>query len=440
MGTGRRFRLVDADGKWAVLRAPELVEPVKEDGKLVLRVTVPYRDARDHGALTGQVLDERGSPIAGAHVRVWAPGGGRETDGLRHRATTDPQGRYRLRDIPRRAIDGQPMTVRLTVTRDGFAGTDSPLLTLTESDPEKPQLVEPIRLERGVSLRGQVLDHRGQPVAGVMIRTNQPFLQGGSGGTPSTVQTDKDGRFVIDGGRRGVVGLHVFHGRLRKTGVYLADGSPEAIRIHLPDPANERAPDLAALRTAPPEPIAVGQPAPECQVGPWSDGRARTLADHRGKVVVLYFWGISFAPSVGALPSMGRLASRFRPRGVEFLAIHNAEPDEDVAREQGQKVLAFMGAPLVMAIDQTRIPRHAAGRHAPAIRRPGLSLAGHHRHRPAGKITYRSDTAPDDRNPIRAFTQTAHLAQEAGGMTEPQLNEQVERTLAEEIEKPLKTD
>lgn len=89
----------------------------------------------------------------------------------------------------------------------------------------------------------------------------------------------------------------------------------------------------------------MGRPAPEWQVGPWSDGRTRTLADQRGKVVVLYVWGISFWPSVGALPAMGRLATRFQPRGVEFLAIHNASLDEEDAREQGRKVLAFKGAP-----------------------------------------------------------------------------------------------
>jgi hypothetical protein len=38
-----------------------------------------------------------------------------------------------------------------------------------------------------------------------------------------------------------------------------------------------------------PKPVAVDQPAPECQVHPWSDDRDRTVANYRGKVVVLYF-------------------------------------------------------------------------------------------------------------------------------------------------------
>ena len=49
---------------------PELIEPVKENGKLVMRVFVPHRDAKDYAALTGQIVDEAGKPVA-AHASPW---------------------------------------------------------------------------------------------------------------------------------------------------------------------------------------------------------------------------------------------------------------------------------------------------------------------------------------------------------------------------------
>ena len=434
-GNDRRFRLLDAHAKSAVLHAPELIEPVKEKGKLVLRVTVPYRDAKDFGALTGQVLDEYGSPVAGAHVGVWPPGAPREPDGLRHRATTDPQGRYRLRDIPRRAIDGKPLEVRLTVTKAGYAGVQFERLTLTDGDPEKPKVIDPIRLERGVSLRGLVVDHRGQPAAGAAVCSTQLPLQAVSSGTPQTTRTDENGRFLIDDLHRGVTSIYVFHGKVRKSGLYLADGSAEAIRIKLPERMEERGPNIGAFLAPPPEPLAVGQPAPEWQVGPWSDGRPRKLADERGKVVVLYFWGVGFWPSVSALPSMSKLATRFQPRGVEFLAIHNAEPDEDLARELGRKVLAFRGATLVMAIDQCRSPRHAGGVTVQRYGGQGFPLPVIIVIDRAGKIAFRSDTAIGDRNSAAVLMQ---IPPNNGNMSEQQISQLVERTLADEIEKALK--
>ena len=49
-GNDRRFRLIDADARSATLRRPAPIEPVKEDGKLVIRVMIPYREFRDFGA------------------------------------------------------------------------------------------------------------------------------------------------------------------------------------------------------------------------------------------------------------------------------------------------------------------------------------------------------------------------------------------------------
>ena len=76
-GDGRRFRLVDAGSRSATIRVPDSVEPIDEDGRLVVRVAMPERSLGDLGALTGQVLDDRGRPLGGARVTLstmWAKG------------------------------------------------------------------------------------------------------------------------------------------------------------------------------------------------------------------------------------------------------------------------------------------------------------------------------------------------------------------------------
>jgi hypothetical protein len=284
-GNNRRFRLVDSDEKSATLQAPEGIEPVRESGKLVLHAFFLHRDAEDFGALTGRILDEEGKPIAGARVGLGPPARAlRDLDARRFRATNDPQGRYRLRDIPRFAIDGTPLDVRLTVTKEGYGGVQSPPVNLRDGDVERPGVVDEIRIARGVSLGGIVVDHRGQPVAGATVHSYPSRLDWGR---QKTV-TDKNGRFLIRDLHRGVTRVLVYYEKIREHVAILADGKAGEVHIKLPERMDDPDPKIAALRAHSPEPVAIGGPAPEWQVGPWSDGRAHKLAEDRGKVVVLY--------------------------------------------------------------------------------------------------------------------------------------------------------
>ena len=132
---------------------------------------------------------------------------------------------------------------------------------------------------------------------------------------------------------------------------------------------------------------------------------------------------------------VGKLATEFQPRGVEFLAIHHSALDEEVAKEQGRKVLAYKGAPLALAIDQTKDARYALGLTAQEYGlQPGLATVIIVIDR-AGKIAFRSDTVAGAGNLNTVFTKSL---QNPANMTEESANDRVEQTLAAEIERTLR--
>jgi RNA polymerase sigma factor (sigma-70 family) len=432
-GNDHRFRLTDADAKTATLQGPDSIEPVKENGRLVLRITLPGRSAQDVSAIAGQVVDVDGRPIPGVRVAL-AMGGRVPSNDPWHQTATDAQGRYRLREIPRRTIDGKPLRATLVVAKEGYVGIQSPPLSLSSEDSQKPQVIQPIRLDHGVTLSGIVVDYRGQPAAGAWVRANY-FVRLGRPGALLSVKADANGRFTIHDLPRRVIQLTAFHGEIHKSISFLADGLPDEARIQLPTGPPEFRVNIGALPAAPPDPPALGQPAPELEVGSWSDQRPHTLASERGKVVVLYFCGIGFDPSICVLPALGRLAEEYEPRGAVFLAIHNAEREPEEVRKQFRKVLALKGALLPFAVDQMRVKFHARGvtadRYGQKMMPPFVVIVDR-----TGKIAFHSESASGDAN-VNAIVRQ-QMAAGSVDMDEEQANERIERALRREIERVLK--
>ncbi len=58
------------------------------------------------------------------------------------------------------------------------------------------------------------------------------------------------------------------------------------------------------------------------------DGRARSIGEFQGKVVVLNFWATWCAPCREEMPGFERLQSRWAGRGVQFVGVSN----EDAAK------------------------------------------------------------------------------------------------------------
>ena len=67
----------------------------------------------------------------------------------------------------------------------------------------------------------------------------------------------------------------------------------------------------------------VGQPAPEVDAKDLNSGAPLKLADHRGKVIVLDFWGYWCGPCIGAMPSLIEAHDRFKGKPVVIIALHD---------------------------------------------------------------------------------------------------------------------
>lgn len=83
-----------------------------------------------------------------------------------------------------------------------------------------------------------------------------------------------------------------------------------------------------------------GQPAPAVQAVDLQ-GNAKTLADYRGKVVLLNFWATWCPPCRREMPSMERLRQKMAGRSLEIVALDSAETREDVQAYLSQLALGF---------------------------------------------------------------------------------------------------
>ena len=79
--------------------------------------------------------------------------------------------------------------------------------------------------------------------------------------------------------------------------------------------------DLPATKLA----TLMGKPAPELRrIQGWKNGPGVTLADLRGKYVLLDFWGYWCGPCIRDMPHLMKLHDMFADRGLAVIAIHDA--------------------------------------------------------------------------------------------------------------------
>jgi thiol-disulfide isomerase/thioredoxin len=384
-----RFQLTDAAGRSATINGP--VDPAVTAGRLVLSVSLADTAARATGTLIGTALDRDGRPVRDANVTIFYNfrQTGTVSDRNEHRVRTNAQGGYVLPSIPRQSHEGDPTKLSLVVYKDGYAGFDSPQFSFRPEN-DGAQVADTIRLQPGLSVSGIVVDPDGRPVAGALIWARNNWATG-----IRSYRSGADGRFTIPGLSKGVIPISFTFGKLTTGGKYVVDGKGD-LTVQL-----RRAPDASpAAAVAKPEPAApleVGQLAPEWHVRGWTDGKSRSLADSRGKVVFLGFWGIWCGPCVKSLPVVERLRGKYEPRGVDFAEIHT--PGDTLANIR--KLFALENIPSISALDEGNDDDVGGGTTARAYGVCGYPTAILIDR--TGKIAFRSDD-PDYRSVLAVLS------------------------------------
>jgi thiol-disulfide isomerase/thioredoxin len=95
-------------------------------------------------------------------------------------------------------------------------------------------------------------------------------------------------------------------------------GSPEQVRA--------ASAGLLQLRDRATQVALLGRPAPEIDVADWVLGQPTTLAQQRGRVVLLEFWASWCRPCLAMFPTLRELHSRYAEHGLTIVALTRYGP------------------------------------------------------------------------------------------------------------------
>ena len=159
--------------------------------------------------ISGRVIDDAGTALAGVQVRIEAGGGAPGEDPLPTLVSSDAAGSFTARVVAGR--------YRLTASRPGHVLRRAPMINVDE----KTQAAPPIAIEllRGARVSGRVFDGRGAAAAGATVRcvasaiedltvqigplplaAEAAALPSGTGralGSTRVVVADREGRFAV---------------------------------------------------------------------------------------------------------------------------------------------------------------------------------------------------------------------------------------------------
>jgi len=118
-----------------------------------------------------------------------------------------------------------------------------------------------------------------------------------------------------------------------------------ALTCLLPQPAG-------ADSTAAPGSELLGQPARPWQVDHWLNSAPLTLAQLRGKVVLVRWWTAPDCPFCAATaPSLNALDARYRARGLQVLGFYHHKADSPLQAQDVARYAKLFGFTFPIAID-----------------------------------------------------------------------------------------
>ncbi len=323
-----KTELVDQRGRKAVVT--EATVSLK-DGVPLLHYQLKSNAPIAIQKLTGRVVDEDDQPVANARVGLASgtAGGGNAVQS--QSTTTDAEGTFQLEFPIASGLTERYGTLQFSVfiNKDKFAAVDTPYVDVKEDYPQID--FGTIQLAKGFNIPVTVVDAAGKPVPGAVVEPGNTYSL-----RYEVTRTDVKGEALLKNLPQGLVRVSARYGKqAASTRLVVSDVPAEntIATIRLAELATAANPAATATSTEPgspsqrTEPLPVGTPAPKWLVGSWSDGKQRSLADYRGKIVVLDFWGLWCGPCINAIPAMQSLAEKYEPRGVVFLGVHTAHGD-----------------------------------------------------------------------------------------------------------------
>ena len=371
-----KVELIDEQGARAMIAQ---VQVTVTNGRPLLTFELP-RIKFETQEIVGRVVDAAGKPIADVRVGMAAGvkgGGSAECPEI---GMTDAEGKFQIK-VPLIETN-QDMDLAFSFNKDGFACDDSQDFPFPKK-PGEAMDVGKFTLEAARWLPIRVVDQHDRPVAGAVVEPTNSYAV-----RRMAIRTDAEGRGILKNLPVGTVSVMLMYPGLnesRKLVVSSLQADNTETRLRL-----KTAVVLPAVAAKPTEPIDIGQAAPEWDIDTWTDGKPHTLADYRGRVVVLDFWGLWCGGCVQNIPMMQELAEKYESKGVAFLGIHT--PDGDL--EQIGKLKKEMGWKTETGIDRgSSVSDGASAARYGVQGYPSIIVID-----PEGKVAFNSGHEPKDKD------------------------------------------